>query len=184
MEDYKAFLDEKMSKVLLSLDNEYKTLRTGRISSNVFDKIFIQYHGQKMPITQVSSIRIPEARLVVIQPWDKTILNKIEQAILNSDLSMNPSSDGSVIRIKVPALTSERRQDIVKHAKKIAEEHRVSTRNIRQDLNNRVKKQEKESEITEDSLKRILDDIQKSIDIYIKRIDTILESKIQEIMEV
>ncbi|WKC90527.1 ribosome recycling factor [Borreliella carolinensis] len=183
MEDYKAFLDEKMSKVLLSLDNEYKTLRTGRISSNIFDRICIQYHGQRTPITQVSSIRIPEARLVVIQPWDKSILNKIEQAILNSDLSMNPSSDGSVIRIKVPNLTSERRQEIVKHAKKIAEEHKISTRNIRQDLNNKVKKQEKESEITEDSLKRILDDIQKSTDIYIKKIDFILESKIQEIMK-
>lgn len=101
----------------------------------------------------MSSIRIPEARLVVIQPWDKSILNKIEQAILNSDLSMNPSNDGSVIRIKVPNLTSERRQEIVKHAKKIAEEHKISTRNIRQDLNNKVKKQEKESEITEDCLK-------------------------------
>ncbi|EOA80577.1 ribosome recycling factor [Borreliella burgdorferi] len=183
MEDYKAFLDEKMNKVLLSLDNEYKTLRTGRISSNIFDGICIQYHDRRTPITQVSSIRIPEARLVVIQPWDKSILNKIEQAILNSDLSMNPSNDGSVIRIKVPNLTSERRQEIVKHAKKIAEEHKISTRNIRQDLNNKVKKQEKESEITEDSLKRILDDIQKSTDMYIKKIDSILESKIQEIME-
>ncbi|MCD2309058.1 ribosome recycling factor [Borreliella burgdorferi] len=183
MEDYKAFLGEKMNKVLLSLDNEYKTLRTGRISSNIFDRICIQYHDRRTPITQVSSIRIPEARLVVIQPWDKSILNKIEQAILNSDLSMNPSNDGSVIRIKVPNLTSERRQEIVKHAKKIAEEHKISTRNIRQDLNNKVKKQEKESEITEDSLKRILDDIQKSTDMYIKKIDSILESKIQEIME-
>ncbi|AYE36018.1 ribosome recycling factor [Borrelia turcica IST7] len=184
MEEYKALLDEKMNKVLLSLENEYKSLRTGRISSVLFDKVLVDYYGEKTPLTRVANISIPEARLVVIQPWDKSLLGKIEQAILNSDLSMNPSNDGSVLRIKVPALTVERRKEIVKQAKKIAEEYKVMARNVRQELNSKAKSQEKDSEITEDDLRRILDDVQKGINSYIKRIDEILDLKTKEIMEV
>ncbi|WKC57703.1 ribosome recycling factor [Borrelia sp. P9F1] len=184
MEEYKALLNEKMNKVLLSLENEYKSLRTGRVSSALFDKVLVDYYGEKTPLTRVANVSIPEARLVVIQPWDKTLLGKIEQAILNSDLSMNPSSDGSVLRIKVPALTVERRKQIAGQAKKIAEEYKVIARNVRQELNNKAKNQEKESEITEDDLRRILDDVQKSINSYVKRIDEILDLKTKEIMEV
>ncbi|UER67329.1 ribosome recycling factor [Borrelia sp. BU AG58] len=184
MEEYKALLDGKMSKVLLSLENEYKSLRTGRVSSVLFDKILVDYYGEKTPLTRVANVSIPEARLVVIQPWDRTLLGKIEQAILNSDLSMNPSSDGSVLRIKVPALTVERRKEIVKQAKKIAEGYKVMVRNVRQELNSRARSQEKDSEITEDDLRRILDDLQKGINSYIKKIDEILDLKTREIMEV
>ncbi|AHE62464.1 ribosome recycling factor [Borrelia parkeri] len=184
MEEYKALLDEKMSKVLLSLESEYKSLRTGRINSSLFDKVLVDYYGEKTPLTRVANISIPEARLIVIQPWDKSLLSKIEQAILNSDLSMNPSSDGAVLRIKVPVLTVERRKEIVKQAKKIAEEYKVAARNIRQELNNNAKKQEKDSQITEDDLHRILDDIQRDTNSYIKKIDEIFDLKTKEIMEV
>lgn len=184
MEEYKALLDEKMSKVLLSLESEYKSLRTGRINSSLFDKVLVDYYGEKTPLTRVANISIPEARLIVIQPWDKSLLSKIEQAILNSNLSMNPSSDGAVLRIKVPVLTVERRKEIVKQAKKIAEEYKVAARNIRQELNNNAKKQEKDSQITEDDLHRILDDIQRDTNSYIKKIDEIFDLKTKEIMEV
>ncbi|BCR21564.1 ribosome recycling factor [Borrelia sp. HM] len=184
MEEYKALLDEKMNKVLLSLESEYKSLRTGRISSALFDKVLIDYYGEKTPLTRVANISIPEARLVVIQPWDKSLLSKIEQAILNSDLFMNPANDGSVLRIKVPALTIERRKEISKQAKKIAEEHKVAARNIRQELNSKAKKQEKDSQITEDDLRRILDDIQKNTNSYIKKIEDICGLKTKEIMEI
>lgn len=125
MEEYKALLDEKMSKVLLSLESEYKSLRTGRINSSLFDKVLVDYYGEKTPLTRVANVSIPEARLIVIQPWDKSLLSKIEQAILNSDLSMNPSSDGAVLRIKVPVLTIERRKEIVKQAKKLRKNIRL-----------------------------------------------------------
>ncbi|AWG42517.1 ribosome recycling factor [Candidatus Borreliella tachyglossi] len=184
MEEYKALLDDKMDKVLLSLESEYKSLRTGRISSAIFDKVLVDYYGEKIPLSRVANIGIPEARMVVIQPWDKSLLAKIEQAILNSDLSMNPSSDGAVLRIKVPALTVERRKEIVKQAKKIAEEYRVAARHVRQELNTWAKKREKDSEITEDDLRRILEDVQKVTNSYIKRIDGILDLKTKEIMEV
>ncbi|WP_434756794.1 ribosome recycling factor [Borrelia puertoricensis] len=184
MEEYKALLDEKMGKVLLSLESEYRSLRTGRINSSLFDKILVDYYGEKTPLTRVANVSIPEARLIVIQPWDKSLLSKIEQAILNSDLSMNPSSDGAVLRIKVPVLTVERRREIVKQAKKIAEEYKVAARNVRQELNNKVKKQEKDSQITEDDLRRILDDIQRDTNSYIKKIDEIFDIKTKEIMEV
>ncbi|AHH05297.1 Ribosome-recycling factor [Borrelia miyamotoi] len=184
MEEYKALLDEKMNKVILSLESEYKSLRTGRISSTLFNKISVDYYGEKIPLTRVANISIPEARLVVIQPWDKSLLSKIEQAILNSDLFMNPSNDGSVLRIKVPVLTIERRKEIVKQAKKIADEYKVAARNIRQELNSRAKKQERDSQITEDDLRRILDDIQKSTNFYIKKIEEIFDLKTKEIMEI
>ncbi|MBW6187656.1 ribosome recycling factor, partial [Pseudomonas aeruginosa] len=143
-----------MNKVIVSLESEYKSLRTGRISSTRVNKISVDYYGEKIPLTRVANISIPEARLVVIQPWDKSLLSKIEQAILNSDLFMNPSNDGSVLRIKVPVLTIERRKEIVKQAKKIADEYKVAARNIRQELNSRAKKQERDSQITEDDLRR------------------------------
>ncbi|ASQ28950.1 ribosome recycling factor [Borrelia miyamotoi] len=184
MEEYKALLDDKMNKVILSLESEYKSLRTGRISSTLFNKILVDYYGEKTPLTRVANISIPEARLVVIQPWDKSLLSKIEQAILNSDLFMNPSNDGSVLRIKVPVLTIERRKEIAKQAKKIADEYKVAARNIRQELNSRAKKQERDSQITEDDLRRILDDIQKSTNFYIKKIEEIFDLKTKEIMEI
>ncbi|AHH08083.1 ribosome recycling factor [Borrelia anserina] len=184
MEEYKALLDEKMSKVLLSLESEYKSLRTSRMSGAFFDKVLVDCYGEKVPLTRIANVSIPEARLIVIQPWDKSLLSKIEQAILNSDLSMNPSNDGSVLRIKVPILTVERRKEIVKQAKKIAEEYKVAARNVRQELNNRAKKQERDSQITEDDLRRILDDIQRDTNVYIKKIDEVFDLKTKEIMEV
>jgi ribosome recycling factor len=174
----------KMKKSVDAMHDDFNTIRTGRASSALFDKIKIEYYGQPTPINQVATVSIPEARLVVIQPWDKTVLDDIEKAIQKSELSLNPNNDGKVIRINIPPLTEERRKEYVKMAKNMAEQARVAIRNIRRDANEDLKKQEKSSDITEDDLKRGLDEIQKMTDDFIKTIDDALEEKEKEIMEV
>ncbi len=166
------------------MHDDFNTIRTGRASSALFDKIKIEYYGQPTPINQVATVSIPEARLVVIQPWDKSVLDDIEKAIQKSELSLNPNNDGKVIRINIPPLTEERRKEYVKMAKNMAEQARVAIRNIRRDANEDLKKQEKSSDITEDDLKRGMDEIQKMTDDFIKKIDDALEEKEKEIMEV
>lgn len=173
-----------MKKSIDALNDDFNSIRTGRASTALFDKIRIDYYGQPTPITQVATVSIPEARLVVIQPWDKSVLGEIEKAIQKSELSLNPNNDGKVIRINIPPLTEERRKEYVKMAKNMAEKARVAIRNIRRDANEELKKQEKKSDITEDDLKRSMDDIQKMTDDFIKEIDTILGEKEKEIMEV
>ncbi|MBN1696268.1 MAG: ribosome recycling factor [Spirochaetales bacterium] len=184
MEKVKHTAEDKMKKAVHALGEEFNNIRTGRASAALFEKIKVDYYEQKVPLNQVATISVPEARLVVIQPWDRSVLSEIEKAILKSELSVNPNNDGKVIRINIPPLTEERRKELVKLAKNIAEQSRVSIRNIRRDANEDLKKMQKSSEISEDSSKRGLDEIQKLTDKYIKDINDLLEKKEKEILEV
>lgn len=174
---------ERMKKSIAALKDEFNTIRTGRASASLFDKIRVDYYGDKSPLSQVATISIPEARLVVIQPWDKGLIGEIEKAIQKSELSLNPSNDGKVIRIAIPPLTEERRKDLAKQAKNYAEQSRVAIRNIRRDGNEELKKMEKEGMMTEDELKVTEEDLQKSTDKFIQEINKILDEKEKEIME-
>ncbi len=174
----------RMKKSVAALVADFNTVRTGRASAALFDKIKVDYYGQPTPLSQVATISIPEARLVVIQPWDKGVLTEIEKAIQKSELSVNPNNDGKVLRINIPPLTEERRKELVKVAKNIAEQSRVAIRNIRRDANDDLKKLEKDHKITEDDEKRGTDEIQKLTDTYIKEINTLLDNKDKEIMEI
>ena len=184
MKDVKISSEERMNKSISVLKNEFNTIRTGRASASLFDQIKIDYYGQITPLNQAASISIPEGRLVVIQPWDKSMLNEIEKAIQKSELSFNPSNDGKVIRINIPPLTEERRKEFVKLAKNIAEQNRVAIRNIRRDANEELKRKQKNGEISEDEEKRGIEEIQKLTDNKIKEITNIYEEKEKEIMEI
>ena len=174
---------ERMKKSINALKDELNTIRTGRASASLFDKIRVDYYGDKSPLSQVATISIPEARLVVIQPWDKGLIGEIEKAIQKSELSLNPSNDGKVIRIAIPPLTEERRKELAKQAKNQAEQSRVAIRNIRRDGNEELKKLQKDGLLTEDGLKTTEDELQKSTDKFIQEINKILEEKEKEIME-
>ncbi len=176
--------EERMKKSIISLDTEFNSFRTGRASASLFDKIRVDSYGQPTPLSQIASISVPEARLIVIQPWDKSLLNSIEKALLKSELSVNPNNDGKLIRINIPPLTEERRKDLVKLAKNTAESSRVAIRNIRRDGIEDLKKLEKQKEISEDQLKIGQDTIQKLTDKYVAEINSILDKKEHEIMEV
>ncbi|MEE0133586.1 MAG: ribosome recycling factor [Treponema sp.] len=173
----------RMDKTIAALKDEFKALRTGRASASIFDRVRVDYYGTPTPLNQVSTISVPEARSIVIQPFDKSLISEIEKAILKSELGLNPSNDGKVIRISIPPLTAERRKELVKQAKSIAENSRVAIRNIRRDGNDELKKQQKDGTITEDDLKTGEADLQKSTDKYIQDINKILEEKEKEIME-
>jgi ribosome recycling factor len=175
---------EKMTKAISAYTRELASIRAGRASAALLDKISIEYYGAPTPVNQVAGISVPEARLLVIQPYDKSILGEIEKAIQKSDLGLNPSSDGNIIRLAIPALTEERRKDLVKVVKKDSEEAKVAIRNIRRDANDDLKKLEKNSGITEDELRGYSDDIQKLTDDHISKIDQITKDKEKEILEV
>ncbi|MDR0457015.1 MAG: ribosome recycling factor [Treponema sp.] len=176
--------EEKMKKTLANLKEGFASLRTGRASAALFDKIKVDYYGEKSPLNQVANISVPEARLIVIQPWDKNLMGEIEKAIRSSELSLNPSNDGKVIRIAIPPLTEERRKELVKLAKNQAEQSRVAIRNIRRDGNDELKKMLKDASITEDDESKSSADLQKLTDNYIDKVNQILEEKEKEIMEV
>ncbi|MDR1031097.1 MAG: ribosome recycling factor [Treponema sp.] len=176
--------EERMKKTNASLKDGFAALRTGRASASLFDKIKIEYYGDKSPLNQVANISIPEARLVVIQPFDKSLIPEIEKAIRSSELSLNPSNDGKVIRIAIPPLTEERRKELVKVAKNQAEQSRVAVRNIRRDGNEELKKLLKEGTITEDQESKNSLELQKLTDSYISKVNQTLEEKTKEIMEV
>ena len=184
MQEVIVSTEEKMKKSLASLKDGFASLRTGRASAALFDKIRVDYYGEKTPLSQVSNISIPEARLMVIQPWDKNLIGEIEKAIRSSELSLNPSNDGKVIRISIPPLTAERRKDLVKLAKNQAEQSRVAVRNIRRDGNEELKKMLKDASITEDDESKGVIDLQKLTDSYIEKVNQVLEEKEKEIMEV
>jgi len=184
MREVIAIAEEKMEKTVASLRDGFATLRTGRASASLFDKIRVDCYGDKSPLNQVANISVPEARLIVIQPWDKNLIGEIEKAIRSSELSLNPSNDGKVIRISVPTLTEERRKELVKLAKNQAEQSRVAIRNIRRDGNDELKKLLKDSSITEDDEKKGGEDLQKLTDGFIGRVNQVLEEKETEIMEV
>lgn len=176
--------ESRMKKSIEVLRQDLATLRAGRATPALLDKIFVDYYGAPTPINQLSNISVPEPRMLVIQPYDKSVINEIEKAILKSDLGVNPSNDGSVIRIVIPQLTEERRKDLVKIVNKKGEEEKVAIRNIRRDANDRGKQLEKEKKVTEDELRKFLDDIQKITDKYVDEVAKVVERKEKEIMEV
>jgi ribosome recycling factor len=175
---------EKMDKAVQAFTRELATIRAGRANPSLLEKVTVDYYGMPTPIIQLASISVPEARLLVIQPYDKSVIKDIEKAILSSDLGLTPSNDGSVIRITIPPLTEERRRELVKLVKKYSEDAKVAVRNIRRDANDELKKLEKNGEITEDELRGYTDDIQKLTDDHIAKIDTITKEKEKEVMEV
>jgi ribosome recycling factor len=175
---------EKMTKAIQAYTRELASIRAGRASASLLDRVTVEYYGVPTPVNQLAGITVPEPRLLVIQPYDKSIIGEIEKAILKSDLGLNPTSDGSVIRITVPQLTEERRKELVKVVKKESEEAKVAIRNIRRDANDDLKKLEKAGEITEDELRGYSDDIQKLTDEHVNKIDQITKDKEKEILEV
>mgnify|MGYP001060660980 CR=1 FL=1 len=183
MADILASAEEKMQKAVEADKREFATLRTGRAHPGLVDRLQVDYYGTPTPLNQLANISTPEPRLLLIQPWDKNAVKDIEKAILKSDLGLTPTSDGQVIRIAIPPLTEERRKDMVKLARKIAEERRVGVRNARREGNDEIKSQEKKGELPEDESKRLLDEMQSLTDKYIEQIDELLERKEKEIME-
>lgn len=173
---------ERMEKAVETIRSEFARLRTGKATPALLDGIKIDYYGSPMPIKQIANVSAPEPRLLVVQPWERNLLAEIERAIIKSDLGLNPSNDGIVIRIPIPQLSEERRRDLVKVAKKGAEEGRVAVRNIRRDVNDRLKKAEKAGEISEDLSRDAQDDVQKLTDDFVKKIDELLELKEKEIL--
>ena len=174
---------ERMDKTIAALKDSFNGIRTGRASAAIFDKVRVDYYGTKSPLSQVATISIPEARSIIIQPFDKSLIAEIEKGIQVADLGLNPSNDGKVIRISIPPLTADRRKELVKQAKGIAENSRTSIRNIRRDGNDEHKKQQKAGEITEDDLTKMEDELQKLTDKYIAEINSIYDIKEKEIMD-
>lgn len=177
-------VEGKMERRINALLSEFKTIRAGRANASVLDKISVEYYGTATPINQIGTISSPEPRLLVIQPWDTTLLREIEKAINKSDLGISPQNDGKVIRLSFPPLTEERRKELVKQVKKYAEETKVQIRNARRDGIELYKKQKKDGDITEDDLKTIEKDIQNLTDKYIKEVDKITADKEKEITEI
>jgi ribosome recycling factor len=184
MKEIKSDAESRMKKSIGALQDDFNSLRTGRASASLFEKIKVDYYGTPTPLNQTATISVPEARLVVIQPWDTGLLAEIEKAIQKSELSVNPNNDGKVIRINIPPLTEDRRKELVKHAKNTAEQSKVAIRNIRRDAMEQLKKKEKSGDISEDENKRASDEIQKLTDKYVKEIDDVFDAKEKEIMEV
>ncbi|OGW75010.1 MAG: ribosome recycling factor [Nitrospirae bacterium RIFCSPHIGHO2_02_FULL_40_19] len=177
-------LVDRMDKAIESLKKDIAGIRTGRASLGIFEGITVDYYGTPTPINQVATMSVPESRLITIQPWDLKMIAEIEKAILKSDLGLNPSNDGKIIRIAIPPLTEERRKQIIKQVHKRVEEAKIAVRNIRRDSNDEVKKLEKEKKMSEDDAKKTLEEIQKLTDSYIKRTDEINSHKEKELMEV
>jgi ribosome recycling factor len=176
--------EEKMGKTMASLEREYQGIRAGRANPHILDKIKVDYYGTPTPLQQVGNINVPEARMLVIQPWDSSLIKAIEKAILNSDIGINPSNDGKVIRLVFPELTEERRKELVKDVKKKGEQAKVAIRNIRRDANDYLKKQNKANEISEDDLKDNEEKVQKMTDKYIKEVEKAIEAKSKEILTI
>lgn len=179
-----ATTKDRMDKAVQALSRELATIRAGRANASLLDRITVDYYGAPTPVNQLAGISVPEARLLVIQPYDKTVLGEIEKAIQKSDLGLNPTNDGSILRIAIPALTEERRKELVKQVKKEAEESKVAVRNIRRDGNDELKKLEKNHVITEDEHRSYGEDIQKLTDSHIQKIDEVAKEKEKEIMSV
>ena len=184
MKELQKKLQAQMDKTIEALKFEFSTIRAGRANAQMLDKIRVDYYGTPTPINQVAGVSVPEARLIVIQPWDMSVLKEIEKAILASDIGINPNNDGKVIRLAFPELTEERRKDLVKDIKKMAEEAKVAVRAVRRDGIETAKAEQKEGNMTEDELKQAENDIQKLTDKSVEEIDKILENKEKEVMSV
>lgn len=176
--------ERRMQKAIDALKQDLSAIRTGRASSALVERIQVDYYGTPTPINQVASISVPEARLLVIQPWDRKMLTDIEKAIQKSDLGINPNNDGQVIRLNIPPMSEERRRDLVKTLHKKLDEHKVAVRNVRRDIQDKLRDREKKKEVSEDELKRSTDRLQKLTDRYIDEMEKVGKSKEQEILEV
>ena len=183
MNEKNKIYDDKMTKTINNLDGELATIRAGRANPHVLDKLAVDYYGTPTPIQQVANVSVPEARMIQIQPWEKSLLKEIEKAILVSDLGINPTNDGNVIRLVFPELTEDRRKELVKEVKKKAEGAKVAIRNIRRDANDAFKKLAKE-DVSEDEIKELEEQTQKLTDKYIKEVDQMVDVKSKEIMTV
>ena len=175
--------EEKMKKTLASLESELVTIRAGRANPHILDKLAVDYYGAPTPLQQVANITVPEARMIQIQPWESSLIKSIEKAILTSDLGLNPSNDGKLIRLVLPELTEERRKELVKDVKKKGEAAKVAVRNIRRDANDAFKKLTKQ-DVSEDEVKDLEDSVQKLTDKFIKKIDAAVDTKAKEILTV
>ena len=184
MDTIKSDGQKRMEGAVANLDKEFGKLRTGRASTALVDGIVVDYYGTPTPVNQLASVSTPDARTLTIQPWDKGAFAGIEKAIMNSDLGLNPTNDGSMIRISIPPLTEERRKEIVKVAKKNTEDAKIAIRNVRRDMNDSFKKLLKDKEITEDDQRQGQDEVQKMTDKFIKQCDEALTVKEKEIMEI
>ena len=184
MADYLEYAEDRMEKTLSNLKDEFATIRAGRANPGVLNRITADYYGSPTPIQQLANVSVPEARMLVIQPWDKTALKAIERAIQASDIGINPNNDGSVIRLVFPELTEERRKDLVKDVKKKGEAAKVAMRNIRRDAVDSIKKAQKAGEITEDDQKKDEEAVQKMTDKFVEKVDKTVEEKTKEIMTV
>ncbi|NLJ34972.1 MAG: ribosome recycling factor [candidate division WS1 bacterium] len=173
-----------MKQTIEAVRSEFAGVRTGRATPTLLDRVRVSYYGTDVPINQVANISIPESRLIVIAPWDKTTIPAIEKAILTSDLNLTPMSDGQVVRITIPALTEERRQELGKVVQRMAEDGRIAVRNIRRDANNALEQMEKKSEVSEDEMHRGKQQVQEVTDDYVSQIDELAQAKVDEIMEI
>lgn len=184
MKEVIADTKKRMDKTIADLGDELGSIRTGRASVHLLDHVRVDYYGTPTPIHQIATLHVPEPALITVQPWDTSQIHNIEKAIMSSDLGINPSNDGRLIRIPIPPLTQERRHSLAKHVGKVVEEHRTAIRQIRRDANERFKKILKEKKISEDDERRGLDEVQKLTDTYIEKIDKLAHQKEKEILEV
>lgn len=175
---------KRMDKAVQQLKNELASIRTGRATPSLLDKVKVEYYGTLTPVNQLANISAPEPKLLTIQPWDKNVLEDIEKAILKSELGLTPNNDGHIIRIQIPSLTEERRQELVKMVKKYGEEAKVVIRNVRRDANDSVKKDEKDGKLPEDESRRLQENIQQTTNEFIAKVDQVVEDKEKEMMEV
>lgn len=184
MKDIIKKSEEKMQKTIAKLQSDLQTMKAGRANPTMLDRIQVEYYGSLCQLTQVANVSAPEPRVLLITPWEKPILKDIEKAILKSDLGLNPSNDGSVIRLIVPELTEETRKNLVKNVKKTGEEAKVAIRSIRRDANDKIKALKKDADLSEDQIKKGEDDVQKKTDIYVKKVDEMIATKEKEIMSI
>lgn len=184
MNDLMNQTEERMQKTVKRLEHEFTTIRAGRANPGVLEKVTVDYYGAPTPIQQMAAVSVSEARVLVIQPWDKTTLKSIERAIMASDIGINPTNDGNVIRLVFPQLTEDRRKELCKNVRKLGEEAKVAVRNIRRDVIERLKAQKKASELTEDDVKDGEKDVQKLTDKYVKEVDKVVSDKEKEIMSI
>lgn len=184
MADVMKETKDKMEKTILHYKEELKSIRTGRAHISMFDNVKVDYYGTPTALSGVATLSAPEPRMITVSPWDTSMIAPIEKAILNANMGFNPSNDGKIIRIPVPQLTEERRKELVKHVKKISEDTKVAVRNLRREANEKIKKLEKDKEISEDDSKKLLDQIQTVTDDFIKNVEVITDAKDKEIMEI
>jgi len=173
-----------MNGAVAATEREFASVRTGRASVSLLDRVAVESYGQKMPLKQLATVSVPDARTIIIQPWDKSIIKDVERAIHQSDLGLTPASDGTIIRIHIPPLTEERRHELVRLVRKLAEEGKVAIRRVRADINKDIKAEEKAGKVSEDDAERLMERVQKLTDQYIARVDSLLSAKEEEILEI